>query len=162
MTMMETFDYNATISVPDNEYVVLTPGNYFFTVNHVDYGIYQANPTRQKPSTIPDGCRTVEVFLDIETPQGTAQVRDRFFMHQSVAWRIGAIHKCLGLLPESEQNLTMNWDAMAGRKGVVKIKNTTQNGNTYNNVERYVYPSKVTTTMNQPGQPQANKYGGLL
>jgi hypothetical protein len=171
MTMFNadgTFDFNATISVPDNDFVVLEPGNYYFTVDRVEYGTYQSNPSRTKPSTIPDGCRTVEIFMSIETPKGIAQVRDRFFMHQSVAWRIGAVHKCLGLMPEDEQNLQMKWDAMPGRTGVCKIKNSTQNGNTYNNVDRYIYPSKVTSTMNKPSvgipQPQttANKYGGLL
>lgn len=171
MTMFNndgTFDFNATIEVSDNEYVVLEPGNYWFTVDRVDYGTYQSNPSRQKPSTIPDGCRTVEVFMSIETPAGVASVRDRFFMHQSVAWRIGAVHKCLGLIPEDEKNLQMAWDAMPGKSGVCKIKNQVQNGNTYNNVDRYIYPSKVTTTLNTPPvtvnvhQAKQNKYGGLL
>lgn len=151
---VQGYDFNATIEIPDNEFVLLPEGQYKFTVTNKDMGFHQPNP--QNPGKMPAGTGFVKLHLTLDGGQlGTATVQDRFFMHPSVNWRIGAFFKSIGMIPEDSKQITLNWDAVIGKTGYCTIKHTqgTKEGTTFMNVDRYLKPSQV---QNQNATPQAN------
>lgn len=149
MTMMNNqqqvnLDYNSSIEATENEFITLQPGTYAFTVTDVAYDSYQPGPNAS--GKIPAGTKKVILTLNIECEQGIANVKDTFFIHPTTSWRITAVHKCLGLLPEDYKgNFNMNWGSMAGRSGWVKIKNeqgTTNTNMLFHKVDSYLKPSQ--------------------
>lgn len=149
----QAYDFNATIEIPEQEFILLPEGTYQFTVTKVERGYHQPNP--QNPGKIPAGTGVVTVYLSINTNEGTAIVKDRFFMHPSVNWRIGAFHKAVGLIPEESKQVTMNWDGSVGKTGYCSIKHVQGNQATFMNVEKYLKPSQASTQQVQ-ATPQPN------
>ena len=167
MTTMnnEMLDYNSSIEATDNEYIILEPGTYQFTVTDVGYDIHQPGPN--SAGKIPAGTKKVILTLSVNSPQGTAVLKDTFFLHPTTSWRITAIHKCLGIIPEDYKgNFNMNFGAMPGKQGWVKTKvepGTTNPDAKFNKVDAYLKPSQAPQPVAevQAQNPNAN-YSGLL
>lgn len=150
----QAFDFNATIEIPESEFVLLDPGTYKFTITNREKSFHQPNPNN--PGKMPADTPIVTLFLSIESDKGTAVIRDRFFLHPSVSWRIGAFFKAVGMIPEDSKQLTMDWDNVIGKSGYCTVKQ--QAGNTegvvFNNIDKYLKPSQApvqatTNTNNQ-------------
>ena len=146
--MSEQFlEYNAPIEADDNEYILLEPGKYEFTVSDVYYDIHQPGPNSL--GKIPANTKKVILSLSIDAPEGTVIVKDTFFLHPSTSWRVTSIHKCLGIIPEDYKGIfNMDWGSMVGKSGWVKTKLESGANNPdlkYNKVDTYIKPSQVTT-----------------
>lgn len=153
-------DYNAQIEAVDMEFITLDPGTYKFTVTDVAFDKHQPGPN--SAGKIPAGTNKVILTLSVDSPQGTAVIKDTFFIHPSTAWRITAVHKCLGIIPEDYKgNFNMNFGAMTGKQGwaTTKVESGTSNPDVkFNKVDKYLKPSQA------PQQAPTNNasYSGLL
>jgi len=156
---MSEMNYNSTIAIEENEYVLLQPGTYQFTVDRVEYGRYEPNP--QRPGKLPE-CPKVTVFIHVDTPEGRAFLQNNFFIHASTQGMITAYFRSLGMIPEGAKSYTMDWNGSIGKTGFVKTSVRLYNGIEYNQVDRFVKLSPSAQTQQTPPASNNNRFSGLL
>lgn len=127
--------YNATFDVPEQEYVLLQPGEYDFTVDSIDFDDYNG-------STKIPACPMVIANIHIDTDNGKAFLTNRFYICQECAGLNAAFIKSIGKLKDGQRQFTMDWDSYIGLTGRVKTSQREYNGNMYNQVDRFLPPQK--------------------
>ena len=155
---MSEMNYNATIQIEENnDYVVLTPGTYEFTVDRIEFGRHVPNP--QNPGKLPE-CPKVTVFIHVDTPEGRAFLSNNFYLHTSTQGLITSYFRSLGMIPDGVKQYTMDWNGSIGKTGWVKTTTRLYNGVEYNNVDRFVKKA------GQPAQTAApapnSRFSGML
>lgn len=134
---MANSKYTMTFEVEEQEYVLLEPGEYEFTVDSVDYGDYNGG------SKIP-ACGMVIVNMHVDTDKGRAFLNNRFYICKEGAGLIAAFMKSIGDLKDGQKTFTPDWDHIEGKTGIVKTSQREYNGNMYNNVDRFIAPKKAS------------------
>jgi len=132
---MANSKYSMTFDVPEQEYVLLAPGEYDFTVDSVDYGDYNGG-TKIPP------CPMVTVNIHVDTDQGRAFLKQNFYICQEGSGMIAAFYKSIGLLKDGQKTFTPEWEKITGKTGIVKTEQREYNGNMYNRVSRFQAPKK--------------------
>lgn len=132
---MANSKYNMTFEVEDNEYVLLAPGEYPFTVDSVDFGDYNG-------STKIPACGMVTVNIHVDTEQGRAFLRNNFYVCKQCAGLIVRFFKSIGELKDGQKTFTPDWDNLKGKTGLVKTSQREYNGEMYNQVDRFIAPRK--------------------
>ncbi len=131
----KALDWGASIPWEESpEYVILTPGNYEFTVQNYERGHYDGNPGTGKI-----GCNTVRVTVAVDTPQGKATARNTFYFKQSAVGFIRDFFLCIGLLKKGEA-FVPDFDKAIGCNGMAEFKTREYNGNTYNEIKKWIKP----------------------
>lgn len=133
---MANSKYNMTFEVEEQEYILLNPGEYEFTIDSVDFGDY--NGSEKIPA-----CGMVTVNIHVDTEQGRAFMSNRFYICQQCAGLIAAFYKSIGMLKEGQKTFTPDWDHIKGKTGIVKTKQREYQGNMYNSVDRFLAPKKT-------------------
>ncbi|MDR0885429.1 MAG: DUF669 domain-containing protein [Clostridiales Family XIII bacterium] len=121
--------------VKDDDFILLAPGDYDFTVVGVERQRYEGNQT--KADGLPP-CPMAKVQLRIDAPQGHANIFNNIFLHSRTEGMISAFFASIGLKKKGEP-LKMNWPAVPGSTGRAKIDIRKYNGNDYNEVKKF-YP----------------------
>ena len=148
---MANSKYTMEFDVEEQEYVLLEPGEYEFTVDSVEYGDYNGS------SKIPP-CGMVTVSLHVDAEQGRAFLKNNFYICRECAGLIAAFYKSIGLLKDGQKKFTPDWDSIKGMTGIVKTSQREYNGNMYNNVDRFMAPRK--TPAQAPVKPaKKNNWG---
>lgn len=142
---MASSKYTMTFDVEEQEYILLAPGEYEFTIDSVNYGDYNG-------STKIPACGMVTVNLHVDTDKGRALLNNRFYVCKECSGLIAAFFKSVGDLKDGQRTFTPDWDALVGKKGIVKTSQREYNGNLYNQVDRFLAPKKKA--------PQSKKWGG--
>ena len=145
---MANSKYNMEFDVEEQEYVLLEPGEYEFTVDSVEYGDYNGS------SKIPP-CGKVTVSIHVDTELGKAYLSNNFYICRECAGLIAAFFKSIGILKEGQKKFTPDWESIKGRTGLVKTSQREYNGNMYNNVDRFLAPKKAV----QKPVKKANNWG---
>ena len=132
----KVFDWDDVIEDDGGEMtsVVLKPGVYDFEVWSVEKTYF----TAKEGSKIPD-CPEADVMLKITAPEGTAYVKDRFYLVKTTEWRISSFYRSIGLKKHGEK-FRMQWNDLEGRKGKVKIGNRSYQDEMRNEVKSYIDP----------------------
>lgn len=138
--------YVMTFDVEEQEYVLLEPGEYQFKVEDVDFDDHNGS------AKIPP-CGKVIVSLSVETEQGKAYIKNNFYVCKEGAGMIASFLKSIGVLKDGQKTFTPDWESYVGKTGMVKTSQHEYNGNTYNNVDRFLAPSKKA----QKQAPKAKK-----
>lgn len=142
---MANSKYSMTFDVEDQEYVLLEPGEYKFTVDSVEYGDFAGS------DKIP-ACGMVTVKFHVDTESGRAFLKNNFYVCAECAGLIAAFFKSIGTIKEGQRKFTPDWDNLKGKTGLVKTSQREYKGNMYNNVERFLAPKKKDTA------PKKNKW----
>lgn len=129
--------YTMTFDIEEQEYVLLAPGEYEFTVDSVDFGDYNGS------DKIP-ACGKVTVNIHVDTDKGRAFLNNNFYVCKEAAGMIAAFFKCIGMIKEGQKTFSPDWDHIKGKKGIVKTSQREYKGNMYNQVDRFVAPRKDT------------------
>ena len=129
--------YTMTFDIEEQEYVLLAPGEYEFTVDSVDFGDFNGS------DKIP-ACGKVTVNIHVDTDKGKAFLNNNFYVCKEAAGMIAAFFKCIGLIKEGQKTFSPDWDHIKGKKGIVKTSQREYKGNMYNQVDRFVAPKKDT------------------
>ena len=129
--------YTMTFDIEEQEYVLLAPGEYEFTVDSVDFGDFNGS------DKIP-ACGKVTVNIHVDTDKGKAFLNNNFYVCKEAAGMIAAFFKCIGLIKEGQKTFSPDWDHIKGKKGIVKTSQREYKGNMYNQVDRFVAPEKDT------------------
>lgn len=108
-------EWNDVLDTDDEgSYIELAEGDYTFTVKDVERGRFPGS------AKLP-ACFKAIVNLDIECPQGIAHGKVDLIMHTSLKWKLAQFFRCIGMKKHGEQ-LTMDWDAVPGRRGRAHFK----------------------------------------
>ena len=129
--------YTMTFDIEEQEYVLLAPGEYEFTVDSVDFGDYNGS------DKIP-ACGKVTVNIHVDTDKGKAFLNNNFYVCKEAAGLIAAFFKCIGMIKEGQKTFSPDWDHIKGKKGIVKTSQREYKGNMYNQVDRFIAPRKDT------------------
>jgi hypothetical protein len=127
--------YTMTFDIEEQEYVLLTPGEYEFTVDSVDFGDF--NGSDKLPA-----CGKVTVNIHVDTDKGKAFLKNNFYICKEAAGLIAAFFKCIGMIKEGQKTFSPDWDHIKGKKGIVKTSQREYKGNMYNQVDRFIAPRK--------------------
>jgi hypothetical protein len=127
--------YTMTFDIEEQEYVLLTPGEYEFTVDSVDFGDF--NGSDKLPA-----CGKVTVNIHVDTDKGRAFLNNNFYVCKEAAGMIAAFFKCIGMIKEGQKTFSPDWDHIKGKKGIVKTSQREYKGNMYNQVDRFIAPRK--------------------
>ncbi|HFI0465545.1 TPA: hypothetical protein ACGOY9_000979 [Streptococcus suis] len=142
-----------TIQNDQKDFILLTPGDYQFTVTGFERGRYTPNPN--KPGKLPE-CNKAVITILVETPQGDAIMTHNLFLHSSTEGMLSAFFGAIGQKKHGEP-LKMNWNAVMGAKGVCQVKHREYNGEKYNDIKSMIYADKVdwskVLNAGQPTQP---------
>lgn len=152
--------------VQDSEFVLLEPGEYWFTVEKFERARHTPNPNSRSQNPLP-ACNKAILTLKIDTRTGeTKTVKHNLFLHSRTEGMVSAFFGAIGQKRHGEQ-LQMNWQTVVGSVGVTSIKKEMgSNGNEYNSTGYMIYSEDVDPTKqlnDRPGstqsayqQPQAN------
>lgn len=152
--------------VQDSEFILLEPGEYWFTVEKFERARHTPNPHSKSQNPLP-ACNKAILTLKIETRTGeTKTVKHNLFLHSRTEGMVSAFFGAIGQKKHGEQ-LRMNWQTVVGAIGVTTIKKEmSSNGNEYNSTGYMIYSEDVDPTKqlnDRPGsaqsayqQPQAN------
>lgn len=126
-------DWEETIEDPGSDFVLLPEGEYEFTVDHFDRDRH--NGSDKLPP-----CKKVILYLHVETPQGTAEVRESLFLHTKGERKLYSFFICIGQ-GEAGKPLTMRWANVPGARGRAKFGIREYNGKKYNEVKKFLEPA---------------------
>ena len=156
--------------VQDSEFILLEPGEYWFTVEKFERARHTPNPNSKSQNPLPP-CNKAILTLKIDTRTGeTKTVKHNLFLHTRTEGMVSAFFGAIGQKKHGEQ-LQMNWQTVVGSIGVTSIKKEMgSNGNEYNSTGYMIYsedvdptkqlndrPGSTQSTYQQP-QPPANNY----
>ena len=130
-------DWNDTIAVDGQEYIVLPEGDYDFKVTGFER-------SRFPGSTKIPACNMASLTLTVDTPDGTVSVKTDLILYRTVEWRISSFFRSVGLKRNGE-NMVMDWNHVIGTTGRAHFKPRNymdKNGNERqaNNVDRFLEP----------------------
>lgn len=111
--MME-MDWNDTIEVDAQEFILLPEGDYTFVVSNFERGRF---PGSAKISP----CNKAIITIDVTTDDGVAKIKFDLLLSRVVEWKISSFFRCLGLKKHGEK-LVMKWDQVIGKFGRCHIK----------------------------------------
>ena len=115
------------------DFILLPEGEYDFTVDHFDRERF--NGSDKMPA-----CNKAVLYLNVETPDGVAVVRESLFLHTKGEGKLCAFFTAIGQRQHG-QRVNMNWNAVTGARGRAKIGVREYNGNKYNEVKKYLEPT---------------------
>lgn len=141
-------DWEETIEDPGSDFVLLPEGEYEFTVDHFDRDRH--NGSDKLPP-----CKKVILYLRVETPQGTAEVRESLFLHTKGERKLYSFFICIGQ-GEAGKPLTMRWANVPGAHGRAKFGIREYNGNKYNEVKKFLEPAAPAAAPGGYQQPAPN------
>lgn len=101
-----------TISQDSQEFVRLEPGDYDFTIDHVDR-------SRSQGSDKLPPCAMAVVYFNIHA-EGNPQIRENFILHSRLEWKLSQLFGSVGLKKKGDE-LKMNWNALPGLTGRCKV-----------------------------------------
>ena len=147
---MANSKYAMEFEVVEQEYVLLQPGEYEFTVDSVKFGDFNGS------AKVPP-CGMVTVTMHVQTETGNAFLNNNFYVCKECAGLIAAFFKSIGDLKEGQKTFTPDWDHLEGKTGLVKVSNREYNGDKYNNVDRFIAPKKKAAK--EPERKKKNNWG---
>lgn len=141
----------------ESEFVLLEPGEYWFTVEKFERARHTPNPNSKSQNPLP-ACNKAILTLKIETRTGeTKTVKHNLFLHSRTEGMVSAFFGAIGQKKHGEQ-LRMNWQSVVGSVGVTSIKKEmSSNGNEYNSTGYMIYSEDVDPTKqlnDRPGSAQ--------
>lgn len=116
----------------ENEFILLEPGDYNFTVESFERIRYSGSD--RMPA-----CNSAELNVRIDTGKDAVYIKHRLFLHQKTEWALSAFFRSIGQKKKDEP-LRMNWNLVPGSKGRCKVGRKTYNGNEYNEIKKF-YPA---------------------
>ncbi|MCQ9212272.1 MULTISPECIES: hypothetical protein [unclassified Streptococcus] len=123
-------------------FISLTPGDYQFTVTGVERTRHTPNP--QNPGKLP-ACNKAVVSIEIETAEGTSQLKHNLFLHTSTEGMLSAFFGAIGQKKHGEP-LRMNWNII-GAKGVCRVNKRKGTGKyedqEFDNIKSMIYADDV-------------------
>lgn len=118
--------------VQESTFTLLPEGEYDYKVVNFERAWYEGS------DKIPP-CNKAIITIKVETPQGDAELKENLFLTTKTEGLLSAFFGSIGQKKKGEP-LRMNWGKVIGSTGRAKIGTREYNGNTYNQVKRWLSP----------------------
>lgn len=122
----------------ESTFTLLPEGEYDFKVVNFERAWYDGS------DKIPP-CNKAIITIKVETPQGEAELKENLFLTTKTEGLLSAFFGSIGLKKKGEP-LRMNWGKVIGSTGRAKVGTREFNGNTYNQVKRWLSPDDKPAT----------------
>lgn len=122
----------------NSEYPVLPKGVYAFSVLKVDRERYGGG------DKIPP-CWNCVVTIEVDASDvglGKVTLTENLYMTKKKSWKIRDFFVSIGLVEAHAESFVPQWNKAVGEVGVVETGNHEYNGNTYNDVKKFLDPAK--------------------
>ena len=135
------FDWDSAIENDRQEFVLLEPGDYAFTVVGFERARFEGNAKAPE-------CNMAKLTLECTGADGsTAQIRDTLFLTSRNEWRLCQFFTAIGQRQHGER-IVPAWNKVLGSSGMVKIGYDERNKNDdgspkYNRVQAYLEPASA-------------------
>lgn len=126
------FGWDDTIENDSPDMVTLPEGEYEFEV--VDFERGRHGGSDKLPP-----CNKAVVHFRVTSPEGVSQFKNNFFLHSKTEGILCSFFTAIGQRKKGEQ-FTMNWNAIIGARGRCRLGIREYNGNTYNEIKRFLEP----------------------
>ena len=128
-------DWDDSIEVDGQEFVLLEEGDYNFVVINFERGRFPGGPK------VP-ACNKATITVQVGAENGIATVKFDLLLYRSLEWRISSFFRCIGQKKHGEK-LTMDWNKVVGSIGRAHFKQrtyTNQYGEekTVNDLDRFI------------------------
>lgn len=114
----------------DSGFVLLPEGEYDFVVKMYERGRF--NGSDKMPP-----CAQATVHIEIDSPEGTATIKNNLFLHTKTEGILSSFFASIGQKKKGEP-LRMNWNMVTGARGRCVVSQREYNGNTYNEIKRFL------------------------
>ena len=143
-------DWNDSIEVYGQDFVLLPEGDYNFLVTGFERGRFPGGPK------IP-ACNKATITLQITSKEGISNIKFDLLLYRTVEWKISSFFRCIGQKKHGEK-LAMDWNKVIGSIGRAKIKQrtyTNQNGEekVVNDVDKFYDYDQEFFIDNDPSLP---------
>ena len=146
--MERPLDWNEGIE-KETEFELLPEGVYDFTVESFERGYYNGSDKMS-------ACNQANITMRVQDPISgkTGKVVDTLYLHTKAEWRLSQFFTAIGQKKKGERLGSMNWNAVPGAKGRLKLsinQYTAKDGNKRENnrVKEYLPKEQKVFT---PGQ----------
>ena len=134
----------------ESEFVLLEPGVYPFVVKSFSRGRFNGSA---KMSACPEAILDIEIVDQASGSKVT--LKESLKLHTKMEWKLSEFFVSIGQKRKGEP-LRMNWNAVTGARGMLELNHRTHNGNTYNNINKFLPPEQSQTQT----QTQSNYVNG--
>jgi hypothetical protein len=141
---------DAIEDIPQEEFVLLTPGEYTFAVT----GMERKEMTTQKLGTV----RVAEIQMKIYDDVNTGYGKVNLILHPKTLWKIREFFTAIGENVEKGKPFAPRWNAVVGAAGRCMVKNGSfvgRDGKKYetNEVEKFIDPNESKPADNGEALP---------
>lgn len=152
--MSESYEmeWDAVLEDDGPEFEVLPAGEYKFTVLDMERGRFDGS-AKLKP------CPMAILTIRLESPDGkSTAVKHRLYLESSVQGLLSSFFRSIGQKKHGEK-LTMNWNMVKGATGRCQVGIREYNGNTYNEIKRFLDPVEGQKTSATTGGWSMGAFG---
>lgn len=150
--MMETNNFGALTWNVDLTGAELNSKPAYIKLDEGDYEIKVASFERGKfpGSAKMCACNKITLNIEVDTPQGTATIKDDLIMHQRMTWKITEVFASLGLIKVVDGKVVdgkIDWSKLTGATGRAHVyqrpyKDKEGVEHTTNAISKYLPPVK--------------------
>lgn len=116
----------------EQEFIVLPPGTYNFTIFNFERGRHEPKPSGKLPA-----CPMANIQFQVLHEGKDVRIFDRLYLYSTMEGMISAFFKSIGLKKKGEK-ISMDWSKVPGSTGRFKLAVDTYNGNEKNVVKSYL------------------------
>lgn len=126
------FSWDGDTITRDDEFILLEPGEYPFTIEKFER-------SRSQGSDKMPPCNMAVVYFTVHSDQGDVTIKDNYLLHSKFEWKLSQLFSSVGLKKKGEP-CQLNFTALPGRTGYMKVKNEPGTGqyasSIFNRVDR--------------------------
>ena len=136
MTENKELGWNDEIDVNADDYILLPPGEYDFTVATVEKARHELKQGGKLPA-----CNKAIIHCIIDQGDKRVTIKNNLFLHTSCMSMLAQFFKSIGQR-QSGEKIKMNWQTVPGSTGRCVVKNREYNGSTFNEIGRFIEPKQ--------------------
>ncbi len=139
---MSARDWDVKSAEDSGNFVLLKPGNYPFTVQGLERGIYEGGANIGR-------CPKAKVTLEVDGgAQGVTDVTTTILLDTKVEWKIGQFFKSMGYPKTEDGKRVIDWAGCVGKTGWCRVENREFLGNdgkpkSTNEVKEFLDPERT-------------------
>ena len=126
----QQLDWDSEIEDDGKQFVIVPPGTYNFTVTNFERSHYEGS------DKVPP-CNMAVITGALDGYDGNATFTERLYMLKQYEWKLSSFFRCIGQKQQGER-IKMDWKAVPGARGKVKISTRKHQGKEYNQVESFL------------------------
>ncbi|GBG94952.1 hypothetical protein LFYK43_14110 [Ligilactobacillus salitolerans] len=155
-TNNEVIGWGDSFTAEENEFTLISPGNYPFTVKSMDRKIYDGS------GKIPNGTPYAEVKCEVTGPEGTTSIIERLYLLKRMQWKLTQFFQSIGQPVVVGQPFQPNWNTVVGSQGIAEVEvneYNDKNGNAQKNnrIKNFLKPGEGTQGPAEPVQQMSQQ-----